>query len=231
MRRLEIIDGFEIWGDEADRHRRLGTIQGTDIWEDHDGRVHFVADADIDADGANGQHGARVAYRDDDGGSEALANGGMRIDGSGKVVCAYDWARGIVILDTDDEPRVFDGGLIASKTWYRHRARPQLDPAAYVDAQTVPYVVVPPLVVKATRGVVRGCRARASWRGKAVDCVVADLGPSNKIGELSIAAAAALGIPSSPRSGGISEREVLYEIWPGVAATDVGGQDFELQSA
>lgn len=37
----------------------LGRIQGEgficDIHEDADGRVHFIADADIDADGANGQ--------------------------------------------------------------------------------------------------------------------------------------------------------------------------------
>jgi hypothetical protein len=92
------------------------------------------------------------------------------------------------------------------------------DPEAYVDAETVPYVVVPPMIVRGTVGIVRGCRARVSYRGKQVDCVVADLGPANKIGELSIAAARALGLPSSPRHGGTEEPEVLYELWPGQAA-------------
>lgn len=201
--------------------RILGRIQGEgficDIQEEADGRVHFIADADIDADGANGQGGGPAAYRVDDRGTEALANGGMKIVG-GKVVCAHAWARSIVILDADNEPKVFPGGVIASMTWYRHPGIPASDPAAYVDSETVPYIVVPPLIVQKTAGVVRGCRARASFDGRSVECVVADRGPATKVGELSIAAARALGIPSSPRNGGRSKADVSYELWPGQAA-------------
>jgi len=201
--------------------RELGSITNDGytcvISEDDDGRVHFTAGAAIDADGANGQNGAPVAYRADDSGSDALANGGMAIV-SGKVVCAKSWARSIVILDSDNEPKVFPGGLIASMTRYRIPGRAESAPDAYVDAETVPYVVVPPLIVRKTKGIVCGCKARISWGGKSVDCVVADLGPSDKIGEISIAAARALGLPSSPRHGGTSRPEVFYEMWPGVAA-------------
>ena len=109
-------------------------------------------------------------------------------------------------------------GLLASMTWYHHPGKLLTDPAAYVDAETVPYLVVPPIVVKRTRGIVRGCKARATFRGKSVDCVVADRGPANRIGELSIAAARALGLPSSPRNGGTEQPEVLYELWPGMPA-------------
>lgn len=207
----------------------LGTItnEGYEctIFEDDDGRVHFTAVADIDADGANGQHTAPAAYRTDDSGTDALAHAGMGIV-AGKVVCLKSWARSIVILDTDNEPKVFPGGIIAAMTWYRIRGRSPDDPGAYVDAETVPYVAVPPLIVQRTEGVVRGCKARISWNGRSVDCVVADTGPRNKIGEISIAAARAAGIPSSPRHGGLSRPEVLYEIWPGVAAPG-----FELQPA
>lgn len=195
------------------------------ISEDSDGRVYFTADADIDADGANGQNGKIPAYKNDDTGSELLANGGMKIV-HGKVVCAKPWARSIVILDTDNEPKVFPGGVIASTTWYRHPNKLRNDPAAYVDAETVPYIVVPPLIVQATAGIVRGCKARVTWKGKSVDCVVADKGPSKKIGELSIAAARALGLPSSPRHGGTENPDVLYELWPGIPALG-----FVLQSA
>ena len=201
--------------------RLLGTIENEgyrcDIREDDDGRVFFTADADIDADGANGQNGAIAAYRVDDTGSEFLANGGMAIVG-GKVICAHAWARHIVILDDDDEPKVFPGGIIASTTWYRHPDRDAGDPAAYVDAETVPYVVVPPLIVQRTAGVVRGCKARISFDGRSVDAVVADRGPRTKIGELSIAAARALGMPASPRNGGRTRPDVSYELWPGIAA-------------
>jgi hypothetical protein len=199
----------------------LGVITGEGdackIWQDASGRVYFMADADIDADGANGQHGAPAAYREDDQGLESLANGGMRRV-NGKVVCLHDWARNIVILDTDNEPKVFPGGVIASTTWYRHPGMPADDPAAYVDSATEPYIVVPPLVVQHTRGIVRGCLARVSYQGKSVDCVVADRGPRNLAGELSIAAAMMLGIPASPRHGGLDKVQVLYELWPGIAA-------------
>jgi hypothetical protein len=201
--------------------RVLGTITGEGftcpITEDDDGRVHFIADADIDADGANGQSGGPPAYKSDDSGTELLANGGMKIV-NGKVICAVSDARDIVILDSDREPKVFPGGVIASMTWYRHPGKSPSDPSAYVDAETVPYIVVPQVIVAQTAGVVRGCKARVTFRGKSVDCVVADRGPKNKIGELSIAAARAIGLPSSPRHGGTEKQEVLYELFPGVAA-------------
>lgn len=199
----------------------IGRISGEgyvcEINEDASGRVFFTADADIDADGANGQNGGPAAYRNDDKGTEALANGGMKLVG-GKVICAHNWARSIVILGDDNEPRIFGNGVIASMTWYRHPGKNADDPTAYVDSETVPYIVVPPLIVQKTAGVVRGCRARVSWKGKSVDCVVADRGPARKIGELSIAAARSLGINPSPRIGGREVPDVFYELWPGIAA-------------
>lgn len=201
--------------------RTIGTITNEGyscvITEDDDGRVHFLADADIDADGANGQNGGPAAYKVDNSGSELLANGGMK-NVNGKVICAKPWARDIVILDVDNEPKVFPGGIIASMTWYRHPGKLRSDPTAYVDSETVPYIVVPSLIVQKTAGVVRGCKARVTWNGRSVECVVADRGPSSKIGELSIAAARAVGLPASPRSGGTEEPQVKYELWPGVAA-------------
>jgi len=63
--------------------RKNGAITGDDfsstIYQDTDGKVSFTADADIDADCANGQGGGPAAYMSDDSGSEALANGGMKI--------------------------------------------------------------------------------------------------------------------------------------------------------
>jgi hypothetical protein len=209
--------------------KTLGTITNEGyactILEDDDGRVFYTADGDIDADGANGQNGGPAAYRSDDKGTESLANGGMAIH-NGKVICAESWARDIVILGPDNEPKVFPGGIIASLTWYRHPGKLASDPAAYVDAETVPYIVVPPLIIQATTGVVRGCKARVTRGDRSVDCVVADKGPSKKIGELSIAAARTIGLPSSPRHGGTDKPELLYELWPGVPASG-----FVLQSA
>lgn len=199
----------------------LGTITNEgfscEIREDDEGRVFFTADADIDADGANGQAGGPPAYKSDDSGTEFLANGGMAIR-NGKVICAEPWARDIVILGPDNEPKIFPGGIIASKTWYRHPGHAAGDPAAYVDSETTAYIVVPPLIIQKTAGVVRGAKARVTLRDKVVDCVVADKGPRTKIGELSIAAARGLGLRSSPRNGGTERPEILYELWPGIAA-------------
>jgi hypothetical protein len=201
--------------------KTLGTITNEGftcvIKEDDEHRVFFTADGDIDADGANGQNGGPAAYKADNSGTEHLANGGMAIRG-GKVICAEPWARDIVILGPDNEPKIFPGGIVASITWYRHRDKRADDPEAYVDAETVPYIVVPAMVIQRTAGVVRGCKARVTRGERAVDCVVADKGPRNKIGELSIAAARALGLRSSPRDGGTERPELLYELWPGVAA-------------
>jgi len=176
--------------------------------------VRFLADADIDADGANGQSGAPAAYIIGDKGTEHLANGGLSLDGK----IAKPWARDIFLLGPDNQPQVFPGGRLASTTWYHIPGRALSDPAAYLDSETVPYIVVPPLVITHTLGVVRGCLARITWRGKSIEAVVGDKGPRNRIGELSIAAARALGMPSSPRNGGVEAQEVLYELWPGQPA-------------
>ena len=209
--------------------RKIGVIEGDGftctVIEDDDKRVHFTADADIDADGANGQNNAPAAYNVSDTGTEALANGGMKIK-NGKVICAKSWARSVVILGADNEPKIFAGGIIASMTWYRIPGKSRDDLSAYLDAETIPYIVVPQLIVQQTVGVIRGCKARVTWKDKSVDCVVADKGPPNKIGELSIAAARAVGIPESPRNGGLGKAEVFYELWPGIPA-----HGFELQTS
>lgn len=213
--------------------RTIGTISNEGftctLREAVDGRVFFVADADIDADGANGQSGARAAYMVGDKGLEALANGGMKMSG-GRVICAQSWARDIVLLGPDNQPMVFPGGVIASTTWYRHRNRKISDPAAYLDSATVPYIVLPPMAIQGVEGIVRGCKARVTWRGKSLDAVVGDKGPRTKVGELSIAAAERLGMKSSPRTGGVTAAEVTYEFWPGVPAV-VDGFTYELQAA
>jgi hypothetical protein len=121
-------------------------------------------------------------------------------------------------------------GSFISKTAYRFPDVPSDSPYAYVDSATVPFIVVPPLIINAVGPVVLGCRARAKNQsnGRVVECMVGDVGPRTKLGELSIAAAAALGIPSSPRTGGTNSRIVMYELWPGQQA-GVNGVTFRLQ--
>jgi hypothetical protein len=199
-------------------------VQTTDVFQDDstpiaEGRVFFTAPGAIDADGANGQNRGAMAYMTNDAGSDLLANAGMGLDATGNVVFTKAWGRDCIIMDANQQPKVFSGGLIASKTTYIYPGRLPDDPNAYVDAETVPYIVVPPLIISATKGAVLGCKAMARWNGNTVACVVADKGPADSIGELSIAAARALKFTNtSPRNGGIDTSTVSYELWPGQAA-------------
>ena len=190
--------------------------------DSEDGSLSWNAGMTIDADGANGQNGQPAAYRRDDTGTDRLANAGFPDHPK--------WYRDILVCDNFGKPIVMPDGSLISRTAYKHRGKADSDPAAWVDSETVPYVVVPPKNRKGVPGIVLGCKALVALNGKVVQAVVADIGPRHKLGEASIAAARALGIPSSPRHGGRSYRDVFYQIWPGVPAV-VNGVTYELQLA
>lgn len=89
------------------------------------------------------------------------------------------------------------------------------------------YIVVPPAILDGVHPVVLGCQAFVSYKGKRTPAVVGDVGPRTKLGEISIACAKVLGIPSSPLTGGVSSG-VDYEIHPGIPA-NVNGKSYDLQ--
>lgn len=88
------------------------------------------------------------------------------------------------------------------------------DPRRFVDAATVPYIVLPPVGLKHARlgdfATVVNLR-----NGKIAGAIVADeSAPRLRMGEGSIALAVALEIDSNPRTGGI-EQGVAYVVYPG----------------
>src|SRR6266853_348449 len=87
------------------------------------------------------------------------------------------------------------------------------DPRRYVDAATIPYVVLPPVGLK--RAKLGDFATVVNLRnGKIAEAIVADeSAPELKLGEGSIALAKALGIDSNPRYGG-TDRGVAYVIYP-----------------
>lgn len=88
-----------------------------------------------------------------------------------------------------------------------------------INGDEIPFIVVPPQVIQKTPEIVMGCQGTMEYQEKIVSCVVADSGPSSKIGEASPAALRALGLPASHNgNGGLDTQEILYRIWPGVAA-------------
>lgn len=96
-----------------------------------------------------------------------------------------------------------------------------------LNSDRVPYIVVPPAIVSGVTEVVLGCHAEVEYQGKFTSAVVGDIGPHNKLGEISIACAVALAIPSSPNTGGV-DSGVFYQLFPGVPAV-VNGIQYALQ--
>ena len=111
---------------------------------------------------------------------------------------------------------------------------PDSSPFKYVDSATVPFIVVPPIIVIAVPGIVMGCRAVVTNRknGMKTEAVVADGGPSNHLGEISVACAKAIGVPVGTThpadGGGANSPEILYRLFPGVPAK-VNGVTYPLQ--
>jgi Fungal chitosanase of glycosyl hydrolase group 75 len=198
----------------------IATVRGSvQVTQDDDGRVHWQSGAAIDADGANGQNGNPFAYRypsndglDDIHGSAGFPNG--------------SW-EDILVNDGSGRPLTDGNGNAYSQTTYTWPDRSIATRA--VDATAVAYVVVNPHVRRNAKGVVIGSKAMVTFQGHSVDAVVADVSGPNDIGEISIAAAQALGIPSSPRHGGASSG-VQFEFWPGTPGV-VNGETYLLQRA
>jgi len=141
-----------------------------------------------------------------------------------------------VIVDNDGSivywgPAMIDGdgtGLPHGDPDYQSTTSYKPDLNADIDC----YIVLPPQVIKAVAPIVLGCKAEVlnTITGLWTPAVVGDVGPHSKIGEISIATAEAIGVPSSPTTGGISDRVIYYRVYPGVPAV-VNGKTYTLQAS
>jgi uncharacterized Zn-binding protein involved in type VI secretion len=128
----------------------------------------------------------------------------------------------------------------------------QFTDGSQVNADKVPYVVLPRTKNAAgdwaspdrvsgnpfnNAGVQRGdyVLVRNPQNGKSVYAIYGENGPSGQVGEISIAAARALGINPSPTKGGFTNmtdsQYLQYEIYPGSGKTSPNGSRIEKQSA
>jgi len=89
------------------------------------------------------------------------------------------------------------------------------DPKKYVDARKIPYIVLP-VELAEKFGIRLGDFAVVSnhRNGRSVYAIYADVGPSGKLGEGSIALAKVLGLPANPR-GGAAEEGISFLVFPG----------------
>jgi len=177
-----------------------------------DGSYTVNCGLNIDGDGANGATGGVACYVPAGSGLPSLdylANAGSPGDWWG----IYCDVHGVPL--TQDATMPVPGAYI-STTSYQNLQFQASDPQRYLDAVAVPFIVVPRRFQTSVPGAVLGCKAIVTYGGVSpVTAVVGDIGPD--FGEGSIALAKALGIPGTPKSGGVNSG-VVMQIFPGVAA-------------
>lgn len=175
-----------------------------------------MSGARIDADGSP------RAYGPDNTGLDYTANAGAPGNWYGIVTDAH--GKPIVQGAESAYP-----GMYVSTTAYENEGFLAADPRRYLDSEKVPYIVIPGALRKHTPGVVLGCKAQVTntHTGICVTAIVGDVGPSAKIGEISIALADALGIPSGAKAGGIMEHCLAFDVFPGIPAK-IGATQYRL---
>ncbi len=169
-----------------------------------------ITAADIRAKASGGTQVSNGRYEEGSTSSVAV----MERDG------AIHWTSGMSI-DCDGQPGSVcnintDPYFQPSTSWT------QSDGKA-LKAESLPFIVVPlPSNVwnYAASGIVGGNLCTIVYKDKYIHAVVGDQGPSQRIGEASYAAAAALGVPPSPTSGGVGSG-VTYIVYPGVKVSPI----------
>lgn len=202
----------------------LMTIAGVPVlWNGED--IMFTAGAMVNADGSP------RCYHPDNTGLDYTANGGS--PGNWWGVETHNMkSSGEPVIQSGSKPKQpWKGYYISTTAKIRGQYGPK-DVRRYIDSETIPHVTLPPQVIKAVPPIFLGCLCHLMnlETGLECDAVLADIGPKNKIGEISIAAAAALGINPSPKKGGTSKKIIQYQIFPGVPAV-VNGETFTLQAS
>jgi hypothetical protein len=156
----------------------------------------------IDADGAPN------AYHPDNIGLDDLANAGA----PGYWMGLAKNAEGEPFVQGQNDPYP---GYYVSATALADRTKAVNDPARYVDASKIPFIVLPGAMAREI-GARPGDFAVAfnQRNGQSSYAIFGDVGPSDRIGEGSVALAENLGIRSDARNGG-ARRGILFLVFPG----------------
>lgn len=186
-----------------------------------DTEVQYEAGAAIDCDGAPN------AYALPSSGHRGLDNIFNALEDPRNTALAPNgdplgpWAG--VITGANGQPYIQQSGpfqgycLSATALFDAHY--PETDYRRFVDATTIAYISIPPAI--RDLGVRLGDGALVTDRetGQSVQCIVADIGPRKRLGEVSVMAAQCMGFAdSSPRTGGAG-KGIIVRIFLGSAAT------------
>lgn len=187
-------------------HKTIATIGGTPVYQfNATSFIGWKSGLNIDADGS--PH----AYSPDGSppGLDYLANAGSPGNWWG-IVTTNNKSSGTPVIQGEGDPAP---GFYVSCTSLQDPNYSYKSPLAWVDSETIPFIVLPG---KNNFGGKMGDVATVVNLSSGVYChaIAADVGPTDQIGEGSIALANALGIPSSPKSGGTSSG-IGFLFYPG----------------
>jgi|SRR5215831_5726167 len=183
--------------------KRIG-YSNINTLDDDDSAFFYESGLMIDADGAY-----HAYHPDNISGLDYLGNAG-RPGNWWALVTDNGEPSGRPLVQTDADPAP---GFYISTTTLEDSSRDPKDPRRYVNAEEVNFIVLPGRLALGSKlgdfaTVIRPATGASAY------AVYADVGPANKIGEGSIALANALGIPSSPKTGGTGNG-IVYIVFPG----------------
>ncbi len=167
--------------------------------QDDDSAFFYEAGLMIDADG-----GYHAYHPDNKSGLDYLGNAG-KPGNWWALVTDNGKPSGSPVIQKDSDPAP---GFYISTTSLEDPSVDSKDPRRYVNAEAINFFVLPGRSALGTKLGDLGVIIRPAT-GAYDYAIYADVGPANKIGEGSIALASALGIPSSPKTGGTAHGIIL----------------------
>jgi Fungal chitosanase of glycosyl hydrolase group 75 len=183
--------------------KRLTTIEKFHVFIHSNGTIMYRAKFAIDVDGSP------RAYGPNDTGLDINAH--AKTDGKWVGIVTDNAGNLVVQKQGDPYP-----GFYVSQTSLYSDLYPNTDPRAYVDAEKIPYIVLPNELMtlsKAEIGDMAYAFNPATKKGSYA--IVADEGPSGLLGEGSVFLAKTIGIPNiSPRDGGLEGEAIQYIVFP-----------------
>lgn len=203
------IRGLKAWADALDYREpgkfgaqvQIDDIGGIPIYR-RNSSVFFTSEATINGDGS--PH----CYHPDGSppGLDYLSNAGRPGNWWG-IATHNGEGDGRPIIQGEDDPAP---GFYVSTTAFQNPQYRRTDPRRYLDSETINFIVIPGGVKWAQLG--QKAVVINKRNGLKAEAIVGDIGPRKHVGEISIALAFELRIPSNPKNGG-QGGDVLYEIF------------------
>jgi hypothetical protein len=161
---------------------------------------------------------------------QQISNGGYRTDENAPAnipVCAKNGAvfwQADMDIDCDGQPT--DRCNAATDPWFQDATTFQQSDGAQLNAETLPYIVVPESGIwdYGSSRITGGTVAAVIYEGRVQYAVVGDTGPTGIIGEASYATAEALGINPDPMGGGV-ESGVTYILFENSLVSPIESHD------